>query len=148
MATKWLQSATPARTLRTTSEASRFEGPCEARMACWVKNFDWSDKMSGLASNNRIRADHIGLARQSIDPNQPMDRLASSSVDVNGAAPTEFVIPARNEASQLAWMLERGAAAAVGYVVFMVDADASMSDSRPADNPPETHPTLHREPVG
>lgn len=121
--------------------------------------------MSGLASNSRIRADHTEFATDRIDQSQALDHLASSSVNLNGAAPTQFVIPVRIEASQLAWMLERGAVAAARYFIVMVDADANVpplatlpdpvsppadtgSGARPAGTPPATHLTLHPEPVG
>ena len=94
-----------------------------------VKNFDWSNKMSDLASNNRIRVDHTEFATDRIDLSQAMDRLASSNVDVNGAAPMQFVIPVRIEASQLAWMLEHGAVAAAGYAIVMADANARPTSS-------------------
>lgn len=94
-----------------------------------VKNSDWSNKMSDLASNNRIRADHTEFATDRIDLSQAMDRLASSNVDVNGAAPMQFVIPVRIEASQLARMLEHGAVAAAGYAIVMADTNAKLTRS-------------------
>lgn len=134
-------------------------------MARWIKDCDWSNKMSGLASNNRIRADHTEFATDRTNLSQAMDHLASATVNLNRAAPTQFVIPVKIEASQLAWMLECGAVAAAGYVIVMVDADTNVplparlpdpvspsadtgSGVRPEDTPPATHPTLHPEPVG
>lgn len=114
-------------------------------MARWIKDCDWSNKMSGLTSNNRIH-------------------LASSSADLNGAALAQFVIPVI-KASQLACMLERAAVAAASCVIVIVDADANVpflatlpdpvspptdtgSGVRLAGTPPATHLTLHPEPVG
>jgi hypothetical protein len=133
-------------------------------MARWIKDCDWSNKMSGLASNNRIRADHTEFATDRINLSQARVHLASSSADLNGAALAQFVISVI-EASQLAWMLERAAIAAARYVIVIVDADANVpplaalpdpvspptdtgSGVRLAGTPPATHLTLHPEPVG
>jgi hypothetical protein len=111
--------------------------------------------MSGLASNDRSCAGRTEFAIDGVGQGQALDRIATSNVVVNSAVWTQLVIPVTIEASQLAWMLGRGAAvAASGYVIVMVDANANVPPPgtgpgrRLPGNPPETDSTLHPEPIG
>jgi hypothetical protein len=114
--------------------------------------------MSGLVSNNRSCAGRTQFAIDSVGQCQATDRIPTSNVDLNGAAWAQLVIPVRIEASQLTWMLGRGAVAASGYVIVMVDANANMpppsvlpytgSGSRLHGNPSEPHSALDPEPIG